>query len=64
MVKVKIYQQRPFYKEYGNDSIPVSEYLYCVYFFGFLINSVLVNGITRESAESLFGSKIIPYTNK
>lgn len=59
MIKIKIYYVHSGYVKYDNSFVPESDYLYCVYFFGLLIHSVNVRGLSKELAERMFGDKII-----
>ena len=61
IVAIKVYQQKPYWKNFDRTSIMVSQYLYCVYFFGFLVHSVMIDAMIYTDAEKLFSGKIINY---
>ena len=59
MIKIKIYKQSSGHREYKNSSQPVSDYSYCIYLFGYLIHSVIIHDVHRDSVKTIFRSKSI-----
>lgn len=43
MIKTKIFVLRTYHHQIGNTFLPVNDYLYCLYVFGFLVRAVPVN---------------------
>jgi hypothetical protein len=59
LIKIKVFQQSSGYRVTHNHHHPVSDYTYCVYFLGFLVHSVTLHDIHRDSVQLIFGNKPI-----
>lgn len=64
MIKIKIYRLSSGRKWIGDTSVGVSDYSYCVYFFGILIHSVTLHDINYDSVRTIFGNKPIIKTEE
>lgn len=59
MIRIKIYKMFRGHVKVGNRYCPVTDYLYSVYFLGFLIHSVTLHNVKQEAAELMFKGKKI-----
>jgi hypothetical protein len=59
MIKIKLYEVSAYHKERVRNLIPHCDIQYCVYLFGILIHSVLIEGIDRDNLSVMFKNKKI-----
>jgi len=59
MIKIKVHPGTWGRRRYDNISIPICDYTYCVYLFGFLVHTLVIKGIEYDVAEEMFGDKIV-----
>jgi hypothetical protein len=58
MIKIKVFPGEVYRIDRGNVSMGVRNYTYCVFLFGILIHSVMVQELSYDEAIIIFGNKI------
>lgn len=55
MLKIKVFKSAGGHRTIGNTSMGVSDYVYNIYLFGFLIHSVTIREVSGQARTSMFG---------
>ncbi len=59
MIKIKVFKMSVGYRQVHNHYIPVADYLYCVYFLGFIVHTVTLRDIDISKEGQIFSGKKI-----
>lgn len=59
MIKIKVYEIAYYWKHVDNKSFTVFDFNYTVTFFGFIIHSVIIREIDKETKKQIFNDKHI-----
>lgn len=53
MFKIKVFRSASGHKKYPNIELSVTDYIYCIYLFGYLIHSVTITDVRPDVAAKM-----------